>query len=688
MEVMCLSNLILPNNNISLNDKQIDIPSNYTVFIKPDEYSLSQRKLEAYKKLADIRSYYQRNPVRFMEEILGAKLLDSQAYCVERSWNTPFVLWVCSRGWGKSTVIDLILMAKSYLNSNYLSYIAAGSSEQSIQTFQTLYRIANQSIESMTGLTDLFKQEVEIKNASGDGFVRNPAGNYVSLYNSSTIKTLNSNIDRRRGARANMVVFDETGWLSEEMLSVYAAFTIVNKDMKLGGNIDIETIKTLPPDIPNQLFYVSSASSIDTPFYQKYRDFSKQMLLGNKDYFVAEINCDVVIDGTVGGKVYPASLLKRETVEAEMRANPEKAAREYYCRFSDGGNINSIIKRAWITRNSYTRPPVLFNDTNERKICMFYDPARSSDNSILLITELRNDQEIGYTMDILNCVSFADLGLRKKTPMMYQDQIKEIHNFLLDYNGDALDYDNIEVFMADAGSGGGGNSWVGDSLIQDWVDTNGHTHRGLIDKEYSAEYVSRFPNAVNKMRLMNPGTYKSEAFEALIKMIESNLITFPTEYDNKGYLNILEVDEKVLAKYKTEICEKLDTMELSQAEYAEKLEEEMSQLDVGKVKVRKLSVDEEIALKQIDAMKEEIVNICRTKRDSGKDSFKLPPYKDADTGASEATMHDDRAYCLALAGLYLQEKRLEHIRNKKKDIDDLDQFFQFKCPKTTHSYFN
>ncbi len=506
-------------------------------------------------------------------------------------------------------------------------------------------------------------------------FVRNPSGNYCTLYNGSTIKTLNSNIDRRRGARANMVVFDETGWLSEEMLNVYAAFTIVNKDLKLGGNVDIDSIRTLPKEVPNQLLYISSASSIDTPFYTKYRDFSKQMILGNKDYFVCEVNCDVVIDGTVGGKVYPASLLKRETVESEMRANPEKAAREYYCRFSDGGNINSIIKRAWITRNSYTRPPILFNDTNERKICMFYDSARSADNSILLITELRNDPEKGYMMDILNCISFVDIGLRKKTPMMYQEQIEEIHNTLLDYNGDAIDYDNIEVFMADAGSGGGGNSWVADSLILDWTDKNGVLHRGLIDKDYSSEYVPRFPNAINKMRLMNPGTYKSEAFEALIKMVQADLITFPNEYDNKGYLNILEVDERVLAKHKSEICKKLDDMNLSQIEYEEKLEEEMSKIDVGKVKIRKLNIDEEIALKQIDALKEEIVNICRTKRDSGKDSFKLPPYKDADTGASEATLHDDRAYCLALAGYYLQERRLEHIRNKKRETpkDILDK---------------
>lgn len=642
------------------------IPDNYQVFSKPVDYAISQRKLEAYNKLAEIRAYYQRNPVKFMEDIIGAKLLDSQAYCVANSWNTPFVLWVCSRGWGKSTVVDLILMAKSYLNPFYTSYIASGSSEQSIQTFQTLYKIANQSIESMTGLTDLFKQEVEIKNAAGDGFVRNPAGNYVTLYNNSMIKTLNSNIDRRRGARANMVVFDETGWLSEEMLSVYAAFTIVNKDMKLGGNVDISTINTIPQDIPNQLFYVSSASSIDTPFYQKYRDFSKQMILGNKNYFVAEINCDVVIDGTVGGKVYPASLLKKETVDAEMRNNPEKTAREYYCKFSDGGTLNSIIKRAWITRNSCIRAPLLYNDTGKRKICCFYDPARSSDNSILLIAELRDDPEKGYMMDILNCISFADIALKRKTPMMYQDQIREIHNILLDYNGDALDYDNIEVFMADAGAGGGGNSWVADSLIEDWTDNNGNTHRGLIDKQYSAEYIRRFPNAIDKMRLMNPGTYKADAFEALIKMMEADLITFPAEYDNKGYLNILEVDESTMLKYKKDITERLDKMNLSRVEYDEMLADELSKIDIGKVKVKKLSLDEEVALKQIDMMKEEIVNICRTKRESGKDSFKLPPYKDADTGASEATMHDDRAYCLALLGLYLQEKRLSNIRNKKR----------------------
>lgn len=316
------------------------------------------------------------------------------------------------------------------------------------------------------------------------------------------------------------------------------------------------------------------------------------------------------------------------------------------------------------------------------------DPARNTDNSILAIGELKYNEEDGYTMDIVNCISFSDLGLRRKTPMMYQDQIREIREMLLNYNGDVFDYDNIEIVLTDAGSGGGGNSWVRDSLIEDWTDKTGKKHRGLIDKEYAPEYIPRFPNAIDKLKLMEPSKYKSEAYEALIKMVEENRITFTERYDNKGYINILEVDSLLMDRSELSIREKLDKMNLTEEQYEEQLEEELSMIDAAKTTVYKLSPDEEVALTQIDAMKEEIVNICRTKRDSGKDSFKLPAHKDADTGASEATMHDDRAYCLALLGWYLQERCLEHIRNKKQDIGNLDDFFEFKRPKAAHSYFN
>ena len=123
----------------------------------------------------------------------------------------------------------------------------------------------------------------------------------------------------------------------------------MDSNFKLGGDVDIAAI---PKDFPHQLLYASSASSVDTAFFNKYRDFSKKMILGDPRYFVADINCDVVINTTFHGKPY-ASLLSRETVENEIRNNPEKAQREYYNKFSENGGANQIIKRNTHLTNIY-----------------------------------------------------------------------------------------------------------------------------------------------------------------------------------------------------------------------------------------------------------------------------------------------------------------------------------------------
>ena len=276
--------------------------------------------------------------------------------------------------------------------------------------------------------------------------------------------------------------------------------------------------------------------------------------------------------------------------------------------------------------------------------------------------------------------------------MMTHDQIKELRNVLLDYNGDVIDYDNIEMVLADAGSGGGGNSWVRDSLILDWKDKSGKTHPGLIDYDYANGdvYKKRYPNAVNKLKLIEPSKYKSEMYEALIRMVEANKITFTERYDNKGYLNILEVDEKLMKESEAKIRAELDKMDLDISEYEEQLEERLSMIESAKTNVYKLSLDEEVALTQIDVMKEQIVNICRVKREGSKDAFKLPAHKDADTGVSEATMHDDHAYVLAMLGWYLSEKRIESVRNAPKrnqaSMEDKLNLFKIRAPKKVTRY--
>lgn len=636
-----------------------------TVYVRPGVYAMSSRKIEALVKIAQIQKYYQCNPVRFISDFFGIELIDAQAWIVQRSWNCPNVLVVATRGLGKSTIIDLIIMSKGMLFNNFWSYIASGSGGQAEQTFTTLERLANDNIDEMVGSTGyIFKNEVEIKNAAGDGFSHSSNGFTYSLYNGSMTQTLNSNIDAKRGMRGT-VIFDESGFLSAEMMKVYGAFAIVNKSFKTGkdrdGNlIDPIRLRTFPTNIPNQKFYISSASSTDTEFYRLYREFSKRQLIGDPDYFVAHIDCEIAFHPTMHGEVI-SPLLMKSTVDSEMATNPEKARREYYCEFTTDAGLNAIIKRGTIVRNSETRAPLLFNDTGKKKFVLAYDPARSRDNSVILVMELYLDEHGEYKGRIVNCVNLLDVGKKRKSPMQTPDQIKYLKELILDYNGNAPDYENIEAILIDAGSGGGGVN-IADYLMEDWVDDKGNKHRGLIDKEYSAEYVGKFPNAIDKLKLVSPTQYKSIIYEALIEMMNLDCISFTSDYDNKGYLTLFEVDDKLYESEKKRITADLQRQKVPEIEFNKKLEEEMKKSSCIKTKVTRLDPYQEIALKNIDALKEEMVNMVRKKRDSGKDSFELIPEK-------ANKLHDDRSYCAALVAWFLQEKRAERIRNRKRPQD-------------------
>ena len=640
------------------------------VYVKPGVYAMSTRKLESLIKIAYIQKYYQCNPVRFIDNFFNIELLDAQAYIVQRTWNCPNVLVLASRGFGKSTVIDLIVMAKDMLFSNIWTYIASGTGGQAEQTFTKLEQIANDGIDEMRGSTGyIFKNEVEINNAAGDGFSHGSNGFKYTLYNGSFTQTLNSNVDAKRGARGS-VIFDECGFLSDEMIKVYGAFAAVNKNFALGKDrdghsIDPIRLRTFASNIPNQKFYISSASDTSTEFYRLYREFCKKQLMGDRDYCVVQIDCEIVLNPTIHGEVVN-SLLTRSTIETEMRTNPEKARREYYCQFTSDAGAAAIIKRGVIARNSEIRVPLLYNDTNQKKFVICYDPARSRDNSIILVMEIYWDDIVNeYKGRIVNCVNLVDIGKKRKTPMQTPDQVQYLKELILAYNGNAPDYENIEAIMIDAGSGGGGVN-IADYLMEDWTDERGIVHKGLIDKEYSSDYVSKYPNAIDKVKLMSPTQFKSIMCESLIEMMNMDLISFTVDYDHKGYLTIFETDEKELDKEKKRIEKELRNQRIPEEELAVKIQEALKNASCIKTKMVKLDPYQEIALSNIDALKEEMVNIVRKKRDSGKDSFDLIPEK-------QNKLHDDRFYCACLAAYYLSEKRRESIISRKRNggVEDI-----------------
>lgn len=215
--------------------------------------------------------------------------------------------------------------------------------------------------------------------------------------------------------------------------------------------------------------------------------------------------------------------------------------------------------------------------------------------------------------------------------------------------------------------------------MPDWTTTDGIVHRGLIDKEYSEDYVRNFPNAVDKIKLISPSKYKSDMYEALIELMTQDKIGFTAPYDNKGYLTIFDIDEKRYNQEKQKIEEQLKKKKFNQERYEEELKEELGKIQVD-TKVIKLDWQDEIALSNIDAMKEELVNMVRKKRESGKDSFELTPEK-------ANKIHDDRAYTAALAAWGLMnERRKEFLKKPRNITQDPTKYFSIRAPQKRTSY--
>ena len=659
-----MNQIVLPRNNIGEFD--VDFYKDYGLFVKPINYPMSTKKIESLLEIARIQKYFQCNPVAAIDILFNIELLDSQALAVEYMWFVENVLICSSRGWGKSTVIDLTTMAKDMCFCNVWTYIASGSGSQAENTFNTLEKLANDGIDTFAGSTGkIFKDEIEIKNSAGDGFSHSSNGFHYNLYNGSMTQTLNSNIDAKRGFRGT-VVFDESGFLSEEMMNVYSAFAIVNKSLKTGKDstgksIDPIRQRCFPIGLPYQKIYISSASSTDTAYYRYYRDFAKKQLMGDPDYRVLHIDCEQAFNPTIRGELI-SPLLTRSQVESEMRTNPEKARREYYCQFTTDAGSDAIIKRGVISRNEEIRKPLLYNDTGDKKFIIAYDPARSRDNSAILIIEVYDVTLLDGSIDkrgrIVNAINLMDVGKKIKSPMRTPDQIEYLKKLIVEYNAGADAYGNILGVYIDAGSGGGGVN-IADFLMADWTDEAGMEHRGLIDKEYSADYVKQFPNAVDKIRLMSPSAFKSIMYEAMIELLTQDKISFTAPYDNKGYLMVFDVDENLLKKERQRIEEKYRKKKLSESEFEEKVKEELDSVQSVNTKMIKLDWRDEIALANIDALKEELVNMVRKRRDSGKDSFELTPEK-------ANKMHDDRAYTCALAAYGLMEERRKLLLQKPK----------------------
>ena len=606
--------------------------------------ALTHARLMMYLNDAKTIDFWRRNPVIAAEDLLGIYLSDAQAWVLASSWNTEKAIWSCSRNWGKSFIIAVYCILRALLYPNQNIYIISSVGNQAKETFSKIEEIVlrqGRTSESIPDLKDIAMGETAAGNKNPTGFKHDPSSYTVSFHNGSKIMTLNSKPDNVRGKRANLLVYDECAFVDEELIVATTPFVTQDATAKYGKDAARDKdIMTRQPY--NQIIMASSQNTVDVMFYTEYKSCAKRMLAGDKRVFVADMPCDTAMQMYHHGEEIPA-LLSQSVVDAEMAKNPDKARREYYNKPDLTGGDNQIV--SWVTMRRAERQILPYQECRGNKIILAFDPARTNDNSILAAMELVDDSEYGLCGNVIGCTNFVDVASERKFKLDSKLQLEGIHDIIADYNGDNPDFEYIDQILIDSGSGGGGNLYA-DALLDDWVDHNGKSHHGFIDmtNEMYIPYRSRYPNAVDKLRMISPRKYRTQMVEEFIELMNLGVIRFPYEYNGQEFLQLIDgIDPKT----KEEV---LKTYQLSQFEM--------------------------VHLDQIDRMKTEICYIHKSTNAEGTSaSYALAREK-------QNTMHDDRFYVMILMAHRLFElRRGKAMRTSREQAPNSSAFIQFRKPK-------
>ena len=596
---------------------------------------MSTARRRMYEADASTIAYWRRNPCIASLDLLGVELLDYQKYQLQSMWTASHVALCCGRDVGKSVIGSIFLTLWQLLFEDQEMYIISSVGEQAKQTFEKMESIitrTGKTASSFKDLKDIAQNEIVTSPTNKTGFSHNPTGHTCKSWNGSKTRTLNSKPDNIRGKRANVVFFDEAAFCDDELLIIGEAFTLQSSDFVTSTNTDYDPeLDPLKP--PAKLIYASSQDSMTTLFYKYYKSFAKKMLAGDRDYFVCDMTCEVAMNTYMYGKPY-LPLLTRDKVQQALNENRSKALREYYNQPQADSGTSGICRLGTIRKNETFDLPALNWEPGYRYVIAF-DPARTGDNSIIGVMRMYEDDKYGYIGELCNMISLVDENSTSHYKLDSNRQIEQLRKVFEAYSGPtSADYEYIDAVMIDAGAGGGGVSTYGDTLLNDWTDSKGIDHAGLIDLSYElyANYEERYPNAIDKLRMISPKKYRTQMVEEFIDLINMGCIRFPRECHGDTVTMITGTDKNGD-----------DIME-----------------------TRDLTDEEILALRNIDLAKTEIVSIQKTEN-AEHTTVQYALSKD-----KALTNHDDRFYVTILLSHYLyQRRKRKALKEPKQDEDDL-----------------
>lgn len=413
-------------------------------------YEIAPKQKETFEKYCKIIQWGRKHPTRFLEDFLNLDFTDMQKYVLLSSWLPANCAWVMSRNSGKSYLVSPFIMARSLLLPNTNTYIMAPSGPQAQETFAKLENLAKNNIASVIGVSSVFLDETVRMNSKADPFTHDKNSHHVELYNGSTINTLNSVAKNIVGIRSNFSVYDEAGKIDRDFFALTFPFCAQDTNFITGSGIDADIY---PRQLPNKTLLLSSAEGTDSVLFERYKLYFEKMLLGDPNYFVCDIDCSFSLHPMMNGKPMKP-LIQQSVVDDAFKTNPYKAEREYKNRFDNDGGQDVFVKRSTLNKYSKIYYPEYFNE-GEKKYIIAYDPSTKLDNSIILVAELFRDEKKGWMVKFVNCQNLIEvLNNGEKAVKQKPEQIEILKGMVLDYNRGALDYDNLDYLIIDAGAGG------------------------------------------------------------------------------------------------------------------------------------------------------------------------------------------------------------------------------------------
>ena len=325
---------------------------------------------------AELIAFYRKRPDVCCEQLLGIKLNLYQKILIRGSWDKRFIMWLMSRGLGKTWLGCIFIVLKAILYNNLLIGIVSPT-----------------YIQSKRAMLDKIEREI-LRDApfllsEYSNFSRSQENCSITFHNASRIKAVSAGQDdnsSQRGDRYQIIMADEYFSIQEDVIN-----RVINPSMNNRSNYKVGM--DVSKAFKNQLIITTTSYYRFNHLWREFKTYLTNMLNGDTDYAVYAFPYQVGIDVGLFDEVF----INKE----KQRLPKDDFDMEYGCQFP------AIGENSWIKPNDLEACADLeafyLSGDKEYETIISVDVARTEggDNSVFNVGRLKPNIHGDYEVDLV-----------------------------------------------------------------------------------------------------------------------------------------------------------------------------------------------------------------------------------------------------------------------------------------------